>query len=365
MPSVLPMADAVAFLLGWGAGWWLLWRLPVPPPAPKAGRPAVSVVIPARDEEASLPRLLGSLRPQLRAGDEVIVVDDHSGDATASVARAEGATVVAAPELPSGWVGKCWACHTGATRTVNPVIAFLDADTSVEPGGLDRLLADHSRSGGLYSVQPWHDVHRPHERLAALFNLVALMGTGAFTPLRPRRAVGGFGPCMVTTAADYRASGGHAGVRTTVLDDLALAARYRAAGLPVALRAGRGTIRFRMYPDGIEQVVEGFSKNFAAAAASVRPVSVVLISAWMAALSAPFALAVGDPALAAACYLAVAGQLVVHLRRTGGFGWITASVYLVPLAFFLAVFARSLWLTFARRRVRWKGREVPSARRGA
>ncbi len=356
------MGDALAFLVGWGAGWWLLWRIPVPSPVRRTDRPAVSVIIPARDEEASLPTLLDSLRPQLRPGDEVVVVDDHSDDATAAVAADGGATVVAAPELPPGWVGKSWACHTGAARATNDVIAFLDADTRLEAGGLDRLVVGHHHSGGLYSVQPWHDVARPHERLAALFNVVALMGTSAFTPLGPRRSVGAFGPCLVTTAGDYRASGGHAGVRGEVLDDLALASRYRAAGLPVALRGGRGTIRFRMYPRGIGQVVEGFSKNFAAAASSIRPLTVLAISAWIAALSAPAALAPGDPVLAAMCYLAVAGQLVVHLHRTGGFGSITALVYVVPLAFFLAVFARSLWLTFARREVRWKGRGVPTRR---
>ncbi len=358
------MADAVAFLIGWGAGWWLLWRVPVPMPVRQSCRPAVSVIIPARDEEASLPALLDSLRPQLRPGDEVIVVDDHSEDDTAAVAAAAGATVVAAPVLPPGWVGKSWACHTGAPRATNAVIAFLDADTRVEPGGLDRLVAGHSDSGGLYSVQPWHEVARPHERLAALFNVVALMGTSAFTPLGSGRSVGAFGPCLVTTAADYRASGGHAAVRAEVLEDLALASRYRAAGLPVALRGGRGTIRFRMYPRGIAQVVEGFSKNFAAAASSIRPLTVVGISAWIAALSAPAALAAGDPALAAACYLAVAAQLVVHLHRIGGFGSITALAYVVSLVFFLAVFTRSLWLTFVRREVRWKGRGVPT-RRGA
>ena len=359
------MGDALAFLLGWATGWWLLWRLPVPAPVPASPRPPVSLVVPARNEETTLPGLLDSLCPQLRPGDEVIVVDDHSSDATASVAERRGATVVAAPELPPGWVGKSWACHLGAARATNPLITFLDADTRLEPGGLDRLVAVHRQEGGLVSVQPWHEVHRLHERLAALFNVVALMGTAAFTPLGARRSVGAFGPCLVSSIDDYRASGGHARVRGAVLDDLALASAYRDAGLAVSIRGGRGTIRFRMYPSGAGQVVEGFSKNFAAAATSVRPLTVALISLWIAALSAPFALAASDPVLASLCYLAVAVQLLVHLRRIGGFGAVTALIYVVPLAFFLAVFARSLWLTFGRGEVRWKGRTVPTRRRGA
>ncbi|MGI8759426.1 MAG: glycosyltransferase [Acidimicrobiales bacterium] len=360
------LPDALAFLAGWSAGWWLLWRVPVPLPvrggAPVARSP-VSIVVPSRDEEAALPLLLAALGPQLRTGDEVVVVDDHSTDATAAVARAGGATVVAAPPLPDGWLGKSWACATGSAAASTGLLAFLDADTRPEPGGLDRLIAGHAASGGLYSVQPWHEVPRPQERLAAIFNVVAMMGTTAFTPRhRPRAAVGAFGPCLLTSAADYRAVGGHGAVRGAVLDDLALAARYRAVGLPVTIRAGRGTITFRMYPGGTGQLVEGFTKNFATAACAVRPLTLVLVSAWLAALSAPVALATGSPALAAACYLAAALQLHFHLRRIGSFGVLTAGLYLVPLVCFLAMFARSAVLTFGRRRVRWKGREVPVRR---
>ena len=77
-------------------------------------RPPVAVVVPARDEAAALPRLLGPLLAQLRPGDELVVVDDHSTDATAVAAGSFGATVVAAPDLPAGWVGKPHACWAGA-----------------------------------------------------------------------------------------------------------------------------------------------------------------------------------------------------------------------------------------------------------
>ncbi|MGI9119652.1 MAG: glycosyltransferase [Acidimicrobiales bacterium] len=367
--------DLLAFLLGWSAGWWLLWRIPVPPTGVGVAgtRPPLSIVVPARDEQAVLPTLLSSLGPELRPGDEVIVVDDHSRDTTADQARAVGATVISSPPLPDGWLGKPWACHTGAAAAANRLLAFLDADTRILAGGLDRLVAGHAAAGGLYSVQPWHVVPRPHERLAAVFNVVAMMGTAAFTPGTPgtRRFLGrrrppptgAFGPCLVTTAADYRSAGGHASVPDAVLDDLALAARFRSAGLPVAIRGGRGTIGFRMYPAGTGQLVEGFTKNFAAAAGEVRVPILVLVSAWIAALTAPLALVTGAPGLAAICYVAAAVQLHVHLRRIGSFGAITAALYVVPLACFLAVFIRSVVLTFVRRRVSWKGRTVPTRSR--
>ncbi len=356
------LVDLVAFALGWFAGWWLLWRVPVPSAIGGLHRvPPLSVVVPARDEEQALPVLLASLRPQLHPGDEVIVVDDHSTDGTATVARQGGAVLAAAPDLPAGWQGKAWACHTGAGLAVNPLLVFLDADTRLEPGGLDRLRVAAERAGGLYSVQPWHEVPRPHERLAALFNLVAMMGTGAFTPRPAAARVGAFGPCLITTAGDYRSVGGHASVRGAILDDAALARRYREAGLAVTLSGGRGTITFRMYPAGLSQLVEGFTKNFASAAPSVRPLTLVLLVAWLAALSAPLVLVADAPAVAAGCYLIAAVQLGVLLRRLGTFGAVTAALYLAPLAIFVAVFTRSLVATFVRRRVRWKGRDLPTA----
>ncbi|MDP9452108.1 MAG: glycosyltransferase [Actinomycetota bacterium] len=358
------LVDLAAFILGWCAGWWLLWEVPVPR-GERAGRagPAASIVVPARDEERNVVILLASLLPQVGPGDEVLVVDDHSGDATAEVARQAGAHVLAAPPLPPGWQGKAWACHTGAGAATGELLIFLDADTRLEPGGLERLRQAARSAGGLYSVQPWHEVPRASERLAALFNLVAMMGTGAFTPLgRRARAVGAFGPCLATSAADYRALGGHASVRDAILDDLALAERYRAAGLPVTIRGGRGTIAVRLYPEGLGQLVEGFTKNFAAAARAVRPPVLVLVVAWLAALNAPLVLVADAPGLAAACYLAAAVQLGILLRRLGTFGAATAALYLVPLAVFVAVFARSLVVTFVRGQVRWKGRDLPTRR---
>ena len=84
------------YLIGWTIGWWMLARLrPLPPrTACEIGRPAIAVIIPARNEARSLPHLLPTVAAQLRSGDELIVVDDHSTDATAEVALAHGARVV-------------------------------------------------------------------------------------------------------------------------------------------------------------------------------------------------------------------------------------------------------------------------------
>jgi len=217
------------------------------------------------------------------------------------------------------------------------------------------------------SLQPFHLVPRPVERLAAFCNLVGVMGTGAFTPLGDRVAPrGAFGPCLATSADDYRRAGGHAAVADAVLDDVALASRYRAAGLPVTLRSGRGVVAYRMYPGGLRALVEGFTKNLAGGAVAAGPVLTLLVAGWLAGAVAPIVLAAElSPLAGAVAYALVAVQVHVHLRRLGSFGAVTAVLYLLPLIVFLGIFVRSVYLTALGRPVRWKGRWLPTRRRRA
>ncbi|MEY2420143.1 MAG: 4,4-diaponeurosporenoate glycosyltransferase [Acidimicrobiaceae bacterium] len=262
--------------------------------------------------------------------------------------------VVSSSPLPEGWTGKAWACATGARVSTADTLLFLDADVTVEPGGLDRVLG--AQAGGLLSVQPFHVTVRPHERLSLFFNLVAMMGTDAFTPLGQRlRSSGAFGPCLVTRRDDYEAIGGHAAVKTAVLDDVELAHRYLSSGRPVVCLGGRGSLSFRMYPDGLGQLIDGWSKNIASGAGKTRVLTLLLVVAWLS-------VCIQAPWLGWPVYATVVLQLAWMVRRIGRFGIATVLLFPVPLAAFLAVFVRSAFLTIVRRRVTWKGREIrPSA----
>lgn len=341
---------------GWVAGWVLAGGHRALQHATSTP-PVTTVVVPARDEEELLPGLLADLAHSEPTAAEVVVVDDSSRDATAAVALAGGAKVVVTTP-PPGWTGKANACWQGAlaAHRHSEVLVFLDADT--RPGAtFVRDLAAAARDvDGLVSVQPWHAVERPYEHLSAFCNLVAVMASGT----GPRPVA--FGPAMAVTRTAYARLGGHATVRAAVAEDVALGASAAACGVPV-LAFGGGDIEYRMYPKGIAGLIEGWSKNLAAGAASVPPArlaaTVLWICACVQAALLPFVTAFAPTALLA--YTAVAVQLGVLWRRVGRFGPVTAAVFPLPLVAFMALFARSVWLTKVRRKVQWRGRTLEAA----
>lgn len=211
----------------------------------------LSVIIPARNEEGSLGNLLAGLSRDRLEHSEIIVVDDQSSDATASLAGdVAGVSVLAAGERPEGWTGKSWACHVGAAAASGDVLCFLDADVRLAPGALASVFATHQRLGGLVSVQPWHATVHPYEQLSAIFGVVALMGAGTGAHLHNPCA---FGPLLMTSAAAYRSVGGHAAARAEVVEDVALGSLYKAdgrslRGSPRTSPAARRTHRCGVWP---------------------------------------------------------------------------------------------------------------------
>jgi glycosyltransferase involved in cell wall biosynthesis len=355
---------AVSILVRWLLGWALALRLPLlPPGAPRHPR-TLSVLIPARNEAATLPHLLAALARQRVQADEVIVIDDHSSDDTAAIARSAAnglpLRVIQPPPLPADWCGKTWALHNGVRASGGELLLFLDADT--EPGSefVERLVARHEALGGLVSVQPYHRTEKPYEQLSVLFNLVGLMAV----PLGPGCGVA-FGPALLSSRADYDRSGGHAAVAGKVVEDWFLGHCYERAGLPVSAFIGYGQIAYRMYPGGLGDMVIGFDKNFATAAGEVRWPWMLAVLLWLsglfwAAWCLPAALLgwplVGTHALApnALIYAAYALQLLVLTRRVGRFSWINL-LFPLPVLFFLGVFLLAIF-NLERGHVRWKGR---------
>lgn len=313
---------------------------------------ALSVIIPARNEERNLPTLLRSLASQSVRPGEIVVVDDGSTDRTAEEARRLGATVVSSEPLPDGWRGKAWACWQGAQVATGQLLLFVDADTWFEPDGLGHIL--NGRADGVLSVGPYHAVRKPYEQLSAFFNLLMTAGTGAFT-LFGGEPNGLFGQMMLTGRKDYWSVRGHEAVKGRILENFYLAEQFRDRGVSLRCVVGKGAFSFRMYPDGLGQLIEGWTKSFASGAAQTSRVLLLLIVMWIVGMVlCPYVLTQGWAGLA--MYLVYAAQLHLLLSRIGAFRWYTALFYPLPLVFYFVVFTLSV--LGSRTQVTWKGRTI-------
>ncbi len=329
-------------------------------PRPRSAR-RLSVVIPARNEAANLPHLLESLRSQTLRPEEIVVVDDGSEDGTGEIAARYGTKVVRLDNLPRGWTGKNWALWNGFRHTTGDLLVFLDADVRLAPRALEALVAARERTGGVISVVPYHVAPRFREKLALVFNL---LGIFAFmSPFEANNARKGlYGSCIVTAREDYERVNGHAGVRSEVLDDLTLGARYAAAGIPVANFLGYGLVSFRMYPGGLRSAIEGFAKSAALSTSILRRETLLLCALWAIGLfmSELFFFLWHTPLgwLLAIGYVLYALQLFRLARYAGTFGVLMPALHVLPAWFFAGVMLYSVYQTSLLGRVNWKGRQI-------
>lgn len=344
------MLTVLFILLKWSIGSLLLWRVPRCRGAAREGSPSekISVIIPARNEEGNLPGLLRSLSRQSMSPQEILVVDDDSTDATARVAREWGARVIPSGCVPAGWTGKSWACWRGARVAEGERFLFLDADATLAPEALAALSREYARQpGGIFTLYPYHATGNNRERLSAFFNIISMMSLGIATILGLRvKPMGAYGACILCSREEYFRCGGHKAVMGEIMEDVALGRLFQRHGLSVRCLGGKGTVGFRMYPDGLAQMVEGWSKNFASGATASHPLLLFLVVVWVfgavesvhllvSALIRPDA---SPPAVAVLVYGAFVLQIFLMLRQIGNFGFRTALFFPLALLFFILVF---------------------------
>lgn len=353
------------------SGFLMLWKVPlaIKSAGKVSGEKTVSIIIPARNEENRLPVLLESLNNQSYKPVEVIVVDDESSDRTIVVAQQQGAKIIK-KQKSDDWTGKSAACWKGAKEAKGDWLLFLDADTFFEDKtSLEQLLATYQyvNATGILSFQPFHKITKLYENLSAVFNIILMAGMNVFTPLGTQiETAGSFGPCILCDKEEYFIVGGHKVIKEAIMDDLALGEKFRENDFPVRCYGGRGLIQFQMYPEGIKQLVEGWTKSFGTAAQSTHPIVTSLISLWISGAfftigSLIVALLANDASLVILTSLfcvIYAGQFYWLACRFGQFSLLILFGYPLIFLFFIGLFIWSLFLTKVLHRVTWSGRKL-------
>lgn len=350
---------------------WFLRRIRQRDAAPSALPPRVSVLVPARNEAATITACVQSLLEQRYANLEVIVLDDGSTDGTGELLDALRArypaliTLRAGDEPPPGWNGKSYACQRLADRATGEWLLFTDADTIHTPESVARgMTCALALDVTLLSAFPYQMVRTWSERILVSFlidflplvsiNIPALAGG-------KRTRVAANGQYLLAHASAYRALGGHASIASALVDDFALASRFQAQGQRIALIPGGEMLSCRMYTSA-SAVWNGFAKNLLGALSAPQRWGTLLFAPLFALLYAclfvlPFAhlAASGERALALVeigWLLALRAVVVWRLRRP------LDEIVTTPLAAWgvMALGMVALFRRWRNQRILWKGR---------
>jgi glycosyltransferase involved in cell wall biosynthesis len=360
-------------LAGTVHSWWNLRQLRVlPKTTPETNAPSnasqVSVLIPARDEAARIGRCLLSVRAQRWVNlTDILVFDDRSSDGTAQVVQhhltdQRVRLIESADEPPAGWLGKAWACHQLASQASGEILVFIDADVTLNPDALARIVA-HLQTGHADAVSPY-----PRQvAITAPERLIQPLLQWSWATLLPLRAaersdrsslVAANGQVLAVTRDAYDECGGHQAIRARVLDDIALFQQLKRVHRRGVLTDGTDVATCRMYEDW-PSLRDGYCKSLWAATRSPAGgagVAAVLSLAYVVPAAAMILRGSRTGALGYAA--AVAGRALVA-DRVGGRVWPDSLLHPASIAAFDYLLARS-WAQRVRGTLSWKDRSVPS-----
>jgi hypothetical protein len=220
---------------------------------------------------------------------EIMVLDDHSNDRTASIikelmAKDARLRLEHAPGLPEGWCGKQHACHVLAKRASHDVLVFMDADVRLESDALERLgsYVDDHPGVALASGVPAQELQTFSERLLIPLIHFILLG---FLPMHAMRRSrlpalsAGCGQLFIARRAAYEKCGGHAQLRNSLHDGIKLPRVFRRAGFNTGLFDATDLATCRMYHTNAE-TWRGLGKNATeglAAPGTIVPMTILLV----------------------------------------------------------------------------------------
>jgi chlorobactene glucosyltransferase len=298
---MLTLRPELVWLLPWAA---LLLSMPLflvrrtrirayAPPAAGAA-PLVTAIVPARNEAANIGVCIASLLNSTYPNLEVVVIDDGSSDGTGDIVRilAEHAggrlRLIDAEPLPAGWVGKSWACWQGYRVARGELLLFTDADTRHEDALLGHAVgAANTRGADLVSVLPRQLMVSVWERLV-LPQIFAILGMRYFALERisrtrnPRHVIAN-GQFILIRRDAYEAVGGHAALRSDIVEDQRLAQRMVETGRRIFVAHAQELMETRMYRS-LGGIVEGWSKNLARGSRRAAPPWIAPLVPWLIAV---------------------------------------------------------------------------------
>jgi glycosyltransferase involved in cell wall biosynthesis len=228
---------------------------------------SISVIVPARNEDAVIATCIESLASQPEIG-EILVVNDQSTDGTANVVRRlmekiPHLRLLESHDLPDGWVGKNYALWTGVQLARGTWLLFTDADAQHEPNSAAHALKiAQENDAALVSFSPEQITQTWYEKALIPYIYLRLAKHFSYEKVNDPKlpAAAANGQFLMMRRDVYDAIGGHPGVAGEILEDVAFAMRVKSAGYRIWFCSGKGIVRVRMYRS-FHAMWEGWKKN--------------------------------------------------------------------------------------------------------
>ena len=232
-------------------------------------RPRVSVLIPARNEEANIAACIEGFLAQEYDNFEILVLDDQSTDRTAAIIEELSRQylkiqAISGQPLPSGWTGKNWACHQLSQHASGDILIFTDADNRPTPHAIANTIAYIQKMGlGLLSAFPQKVTVTLAEKLVVpVVDMFVYAGLPLWlTYLNPSPSLAAAsGLWIAFTREAYERTGGHKALSNRIVEDVELSRLAKEKGIKILTLAGTHVVCCRMY-HSFSEVWDGFSKN--------------------------------------------------------------------------------------------------------
>lgn len=327
----------------------------------------VSIIIPAKNEAKNLPKLISSIKKQT-AECEIIVVNDASDDNTEAVLKTFDVIEVKLEENP--WNGKSFVCYKGVEYASYELIIFMDADIEfTDNRALEQLVALYAEqnNSGVLSVQPRHRTKRLYEKLSAVFNLITVMGVNVFSAFKSLNAPSTvFGPVMMTNQLDYKKTGGHKASKEKIIEGEGIFTAYKKYSLPVKLFLAGDSIGMRMYPNGLTELIRGWSKHIARGSTNTHPLHMTIIILFLGGgvasfsflLVSLFQVSAISVILALAAYVIYGISFCFLADKVIRVGRLDIFIFPVYIFFFFIIYGLSLYNIKIKKQVIWKGQKI-------
>lgn len=337
--------------LGLGLLTYKLWPRQAKARVALATYPFVSIIVPARNEERTLARLLDSLSKLDYPQYEVIVLSDNSTDQTEDIARQFEVTTLAGAIKPKNWFGKPWACHQASQVASGEYFLFTDADTIHERDSL-RLAVEHmisNKAQGL-SALPFHLNPAFWEKLLGPFQSFLIALTNPYGQPRDGQ-VFAIGQYLLFESRFYRSIGGHEAIKEEAVDDLSLARLTLAQGGKWTVWTQSPLFKVRMY-ETITDFVKGWRRNFRGGFRHNSKFGALEVTAYILALSA-----IREPSVTT---LVITGLSLLLLAKTqgkiGNFSSLGVLFFPISLLAFTTITLLAVFDLIFRKPLLWKNR---------